>query len=129
MSIPTQSNPPASTETAPGSATPSTAPSSTVRWSSADGSSGSSPVGCSPRQRRRHQPACVLTMIRRTYGAEDHVHRLGEFTSYREAERMVDRLADVGFPVERVRIVGTGLRSVEQVTGRLTKGGATLIGA
>jgi hypothetical protein len=71
----------------------------------------------------------TATLIRSTYGTEAHVHRLGEFTSYREAERLVDRLSDVGFPVERVRIVGTGLRSVEKVTGRMTKGRATLIGA
>ena len=41
----------------------------------------------------------------------------------------VDRLSDDGFPVEHVRIVGTGLHSVEQVTGRLTKGRAALGGA
>jgi hypothetical protein len=69
------------------------------------------------------------TLIHGTYHTDDHVYRLGEFTSYREAEHMVDRLSDVGFPVERVRIVGAGLQSVEQVMGRLTKGRATLIGA
>jgi hypothetical protein len=57
------------------------------------------------------------------------VSRLGEFTTYAEAERMVDRLSDAGFPVERVRIVGTGLHSVEQVMGRFTGGRATLFGA
>ncbi|UQU62711.1 hypothetical protein COUCH_27235 [Couchioplanes caeruleus] len=57
------------------------------------------------------------------------VHRLGEFTTYAEAERMVDRLSDARFPVERVRIVGTGLHSVEQVMGRFTGGRATLFGA
>ncbi|MEV4703194.1 general stress protein [Actinoplanes sp. NPDC049316] len=57
------------------------------------------------------------------------VYRLGEFTTYHEAERMVDRLSDAGFPVERARIVGTGLHSVEQVAGRLTGGRAALFGA
>ncbi len=44
-----------------------------------------------------------------------------------EAERAVDRLSDQGFPVERSAIVGLGLRSVEQVTGRMTAGSAALI--
>jgi hypothetical protein len=63
------------------------------------------------------------------YGADDPVYRLGEFTSYREAEHMVSRLSDVGFPVVRVRIVGAGMQNVEQPTGRLAKVRATLIGA
>ena len=48
--------------------------------------------------------------------------------SYEEAERAVDWLSDHGFPVERVSIVGTGLRYVEQVSGRLTTGRAALMG-
>jgi hypothetical protein len=54
---------------------------------------------------------------------------LREFTTYDEAQRLVDRLSDAGFPVERVRIVGTGIRTVEQVTGRLAKGRAAAAGA
>jgi len=54
---------------------------------------------------------------------------LREFGSYEEAQQLVDRLSDTGFPVEQVRIVGTGLRSVEQVTGRLTNGRAAAGGA
>jgi hypothetical protein len=49
--------------------------------------------------------------------------------SYAEAERAVDWLSDHGFPVERVSIVGTGLRSVEQVVGRVTTGRAAAMGA
>jgi hypothetical protein len=49
--------------------------------------------------------------------------------SYREAERAVDWLSDQGFPVNRVQIVGTGLRYVEHVAGRLTTGRAALAGA
>jgi len=59
----------------------------------------------------------------------DEVHRLGEFATYRDAEQMVDRLSGAGFPVERVRIVGVGLHSVEQVTGRVTGRRAGLLGA
>ena len=51
------------------------------------------------------------------------------YRSYAEAERAVDFLSDQGFPVERVAIVGTGLKTVEQVAGRLTTGRAALAGA
>ena len=54
---------------------------------------------------------------------------LREYTTYEEAQRLVDELSDAGFPVEHVRIVGHDFYSVEQVTGRLTKGRAALFGA
>jgi hypothetical protein len=57
------------------------------------------------------------------------VEVLAEVPTYPEAQALVDRLSDAGFPVEQVRIVGTGLHSVEQVTGRLTTGRAALAGA
>jgi heat induced stress protein YflT len=50
-------------------------------------------------------------------------------SSYREAERAVDWFSDQLFPVERIAIVGIGLRSVEQVVGRVTTGRAALVGA
>ncbi|MGZ8809483.1 MAG: general stress protein [Mycobacterium sp.] len=53
---------------------------------------------------------------------------LREYSTYADAQRLVDRLSDGGFPVERVRIVGDGLHTVEQVTGRMTKGRAALYG-
>lgn len=56
-------------------------------------------------------------------------HLLGEFPTYDAAERVVDKLSDSGFPVQRCRIVGTGLRTVEQVTGRLTSRGSAAAGA
>ena len=40
----------------------------------------------------------------------------------------IDRLSDRGFAVERVAIVGRGLRSVEQVAGRMSTGRAALVG-
>jgi len=46
--------------------------------------------------------------------------RIAAFDDYPEAERAVERLTSHGFPVERVAIVGRDMRSVEQVTGRLT---------
>jgi uncharacterized membrane protein len=54
---------------------------------------------------------------------------IASYTDYRDAERAVDRLSDQGFAVERSAIIGTGLSSVEQVTGRMTVGRAALVGA
>jgi hypothetical protein len=54
---------------------------------------------------------------------------VASYPTYWEAERAVDWLADNKFPVEHVAIVGRGLHTVEQVTGRLTYGGAALRGA
>lgn len=49
--------------------------------------------------------------------------------SYSEAQHIVDTLSDADFPVENVRIVGLGLESVEQVTGRKTTWTAAWQGA
>ena len=54
---------------------------------------------------------------------------VASYSSYAEAEAAVDRLASSGFPVQELEIVGSGLRSVEQVTGRMTTGRAVLSGA
>jgi hypothetical protein len=53
---------------------------------------------------------------------------LESFPNYVEAQRLVDKMADGGFPVEHVRIVGENLRTVEHVTGRMTLARATLAG-
>jgi hypothetical protein len=49
--------------------------------------------------------------------------------TYIEAQRAVDALSDAGFPVDKVEIVGHGLRLVERVTGRLTTARAAGAGA
>jgi hypothetical protein len=51
------------------------------------------------------------------------------YDDYAEAQRAVDRLSDSGFPVEHLDIVGSDLRLVERVIGRLTKGRAAAAGA
>jgi hypothetical protein len=51
------------------------------------------------------------------------------FSDYEQAQMAVDRLSDAKFPVERVEIVGSGLRYVEKVTGRFDYGKAALTGA
>jgi hypothetical protein len=56
-------------------------------------------------------------------------HRLASFSTYAEAQRLVDQLSDDGFAVDGLTIVGCDLRSVEQVTGRMTTGRAALMGA
>jgi Heat induced stress protein YflT domain len=45
---------------------------------------------------------------------------VASYDSYEEAQDAVDRLSDEGFPVENLDIVGSGLHSVERVTGRPT---------
>ena len=45
---------------------------------------------------------------------------VASYGTYLEAQRAVDHLADKQFPVQNVTIVGTDLRMVERVTGRLS---------
>jgi hypothetical protein len=51
------------------------------------------------------------------------------YDDYAAAQRAVDRLSDDGFPVEHLDIIGSDLRLVERVTGRLTKARAAAAGA
>lgn len=45
---------------------------------------------------------------------------IARYGTYLEAQRAVDFLSDNHFPVQFVTIVGSGLRMVERVTGRLS---------
>jgi hypothetical protein len=54
---------------------------------------------------------------------------VGSYGTYTEAQRAVDFLSDSKFPVEQTAIIGSDLRMVEVVTGRLTWGRALLGGA
>lgn len=54
---------------------------------------------------------------------------VARYETYEEAQAAVDRLADEHFPVEHVDIIGSDLRLVERVTGRMTKGKAAGAGA
>lgn len=47
---------------------------------------------------------------------------IGTYPTYAKAQEAVDYLSDHEFAVENVTIVGTDLRLVERVTGRLTRG-------
>jgi hypothetical protein len=54
---------------------------------------------------------------------------IGSYDTYLEAQRAVDFLSDKEFPVQHVSIVGSDLRMVENVLGRLTRGRAAAAGA
>jgi hypothetical protein len=45
---------------------------------------------------------------------------VASYATYLEAQKAVDHLSDKAFPVQLVTIVGTDLRLVERITGRLT---------
>ncbi|MFC7406428.1 general stress protein [Georgenia alba] len=45
---------------------------------------------------------------------------VASYSTYLEAQKAVDYLSDKAFPVQKVTIVGTDLRLVERITGRLT---------
>jgi Heat induced stress protein YflT domain len=53
---------------------------------------------------------------------------VASYPSYADAERAVDSLSDQGVAIEHTAIVGKGLQSVEQVTGRMSAGRAALVG-
>ncbi|MEE2521304.1 general stress protein [Pseudarthrobacter sp. J75] len=54
---------------------------------------------------------------------------VGTYTSYLDAQKAVDYLADQQFPVQMVSIVGNDLKMVERVTGRLSYPRVALSGA
>jgi hypothetical protein len=58
----------------------------------------------------------------------DFPQSLGVYDDYAAAQKAVDFLADKEFPVENCLIVGTDLKQMERVTGRLTTGGVALGG-
>lgn len=58
----------------------------------------------------------------------EYPQSLGVHDDYETAQKAVDHLSDHGFPVESVLIVGTDLKQLERVTGRLTWGRVLLSG-
>jgi hypothetical protein len=59
-------------------------------------------------------PSSALTL--------DYPMSLGVYERYEQAQKAVDFLSDNEFPVQNCLIVGTELKQVERVTGRLTTG-------
>ncbi len=66
-------------------------------------------------------PTSILTL--------DFPMSLGVHDRYEDAQRAVDFLSDHEFPVQNCLIVGTDLKQVERVTGRLTTGKVAVGGA
>ncbi|MET7425221.1 general stress protein [Dactylosporangium sp. NPDC005555] len=75
-----------------------------------------------PQQPESLQPSASGELERSTV-------TVARYSDYASAQRAVDYLSDNGFPVERTAIIGTDLRLVENVLGRLTVGRAFLAGA
>jgi hypothetical protein len=59
----------------------------------------------------------------------DYPMLLGTYDKYEDAQKAVDYLSDNEFAVQNCMIVGTDLRQVERVTGRLTRGRVAGAGA
>lgn len=55
-------------------------------------------------------------------------HTVASYADYQQAQFAVDALSDRHFPVEHLAIVGAGLQSFEQITGRKRYGRAALEG-
>ena len=72
------------------------------------------------QQRGFRIPTSALTL--------DYPMSLGVYERYEQAQKAVDFLSDNEFPVQNCLIVGTDLKQVERVTGRLTNGKVALGG-
>ncbi|WP_257210919.1 general stress protein [Actinomyces ruminis] len=70
--------------------------------------------------------AAPFGMARGTIPRGDEV---ASFATYAEAQHAVDSLSDAGFPVQHLAIIGTDLRQVERITGRMSWGRAVANGA
>ena len=74
------------------------------------------------------QPKSGLSQVRARLNLE-YPMSLGTFEKYEEAQKLVDTLSDKEFPVQNCLIVGTDLKQLERITGRLTWGRVLLGGA
>jgi hypothetical protein len=74
------------------------------------------------------QPTSGLSQVRARLNLE-YPMSLGTFEKYEEAQKLVDTLSDKEFPVQNCLIVGTDLKQLERITGRLTWGRVLLGGA
>lgn len=54
---------------------------------------------------------------------------LGTYDTYLEAQQVVDKLAKLDFEVRQLAIIGSDLKTIERVTGKLTYGRSALAGA
>jgi hypothetical protein len=54
---------------------------------------------------------------------------LGTYDTYLEAQQVVDKLAKADFDVRQLSIIGSDLKTIERVTGKLTYGRSAIAGA
>jgi hypothetical protein len=54
---------------------------------------------------------------------------LGTYDTYVEAQHVVDKLAKADFDVRQLSIIGSDLKTIERVTGKLTYGRSAVAGA
>jgi hypothetical protein len=54
---------------------------------------------------------------------------LGTYDTYVEAQQVVDKLAKADFDVRQLAIIGSDLKTIERITGKLTYGRSALAGA
>lgn len=68
------------------------------------------------------RPAATSSQVGKTSNMFDleYPRSVGVYDTYQAAEKVVDYLADNGFPVNNLAIVGTDLRTVERVLARKT---------
>jgi hypothetical protein len=59
----------------------------------------------------------------------EYPQSLAVYEKYEDAQKAVDFLSDHEFPVQNCMIVGTELKQVERITGRLTNGRVATAGA
>src|SRR3954447_2282201 len=79
----------------------------------------------SPKPQEGRQMATTFDSISAPRGGRS----VAGYGTYDQAQHAVDHLSDNGFPVENADIIGSDLRLVEHVTGRITTGRAALAGA
>ncbi|OLL14365.1 general stress protein [Actinomyces oris] len=73
-------------------------------------------------------PSPLSSLTSSSGGVMPQGEEVASFATYPEAQRAVDALSDQGFPVQHLAIIGTDLRQVERITGRLSWGRAVMSG-
>ena len=81
-------------------------------------------TGSTPGSGMPMTPATAGAAAEPTRPLGRNMQTVATFPDYASAQRAVDFLSDEKFPVERTAIVGTNLRLVENVLGRMTTGRA-----
>ena len=74
-------------------------------------------------------PSPLSSLTSSSGGVMPQGEEVASFATYPEAQRAVDALSDQGFPVQHLAIIGTDLRQVERITGRMSWGRAAMSGA